>query len=46
MKKSKIKQSIKSKDYWPEGVTPPQAYRAFYWTPDYSFCGFATNSSI
>jgi len=24
----------------------PGEFRAFYWSPDYSFCGFATENSI
>ena len=24
----------------------PNDYRGFYWAPDYSFCGFASNTNI
>ncbi len=37
---------IKSKNYWPPLLKRPQEFRAFYWSPDYSFCGFATEESI
>ncbi|CDW80018.1 UNKNOWN [Stylonychia lemnae] len=45
-KKNLIVQNIKSKDYWPESIKHPNQYREFYWAPDLSFCGFATNNNI
>lgn len=41
--KNQILENIKSKQYWPNGMTHPDQYRVFYWAPDMSFCGFAAN---
>ena len=37
-----IENYIRSKDHWPDGLTHPDSYRAFYWKNDLTMCGFAT----
>jgi hypothetical protein len=36
-----LENNLKSKNYWPDGITHPNNYRKFYVANDLSYCGFA-----
>lgn len=40
-----LKENLKLKDYWPEGITHPSQYRRFYAANDLSYCGFARSEA-
>ena len=40
--RAEVKNYIKSRDKWPEGLTHPTEFRQFYWTNDMALCGFAS----
>ncbi|CAI2367317.1 unnamed protein product [Moneuplotes crassus] len=33
-------------NFWPTQMKVPEMYKSFYWSPDYSYCGFATDGNI